>query len=262
MPAFTKSEAMKAILEKDRFEVDDPEVAKIAAEEYVKHVEDGHPDDGLDLMEFTVWEANQRFDDKEAKPTENMSEYNAKAAMRAEGVASKQADRYEEDNLIADGGTRTYVENAKEEIEELDDTIQSTNWESVRLHIKNELRNGMWNDDYLIQQMKDIIDTYSQYDYNEQQKMEFVNEIINYVSEDEAETITHKIISKMSQQEAKNKELKEESVSSSIKETVKEGVARGAGEKVIDTLADKVGMKTLMALASAIGSAVAGIPLI
>lgn len=261
MAKFSKTEAMKAVLEEDRFDVDDPEVAKKAAEKYIQYVEEGHPDDGESLLEFTCWEAKQGTDESEAKPTDDMRNYNPKATMRAEGVASREATKYEEDKLIADGGTRSYVENARDEIEEVDESVQNTDWNAVQLHIKNELRNGMWQNDYLIEEMKGIIDNYAQYSYNEQQKMEFINEIIDYVSNEEAETITHKIISKMSIEEAENKELNEESVSSSIKETFKEEVSKGATRGAVSAIADKIGMGTLMAIASALGGAIAGVPI-
>lgn len=261
MARFTKTEAMKAVLKKDRFDVEDPEIAKKAAEKYIEYVEEGHPDDGESLLEFTCWEIKQKSDGSKAKPTDDMRDYNPKATMRAEGVASREATKYEEKKLIADGGTRTYVEKARDEIEEVDESVQNTDWNAVQLHIKNELRNGMWQNDYLITEMKGIIDDYAQYSYNEQQKMEFINEIIEYVSKEEAETITHKIISKMSTQEAENNELNEESVSSSIKETFKEEVAKGASEGAVKVIADKVGMGTLMAMASALGGAIAGTPI-
>lgn len=265
----TYREVVRIVLNDPRFDTENPEVAEETAAVYLDHMEQGLPDDDESIdfaYDVAVRQLDRRNDMNDessstgAKPMTDVSGGNPVARDRSVSVAKSHGEDLEK-KLMTDGGI---VEGANKNIESVNETVDETNWSAVQAEIEGKLRERMWNDMNLRNDVKEILDEHGQYDYGDQGKTKFVNEIFNFVAEHESERIAHQIAFDMTSQEHE-KQVDKSSTEESLRnawDEIKKGSLKKVGSEAVKKVAEHVGPKGLIALASAIGGALAGFPVL
>lgn len=219
----------------------DKETARNIVLEFQKLVDSGKhkPDKRTKEVAETII---LNHNDSDSRPTDDYQRHNKTAYLHAEDVANTESDNLEEELKLDD---TAYLDTVKEEINEIEDPVEETDWDGVRWELEQRLHTRLHEED-VHGKLREVINEHSRYEYNETEVYQFAEDVIDFVANQRAEQIRDKIVRRMNSDNLLEEEttvrntVKETLYDDEFRQNVKKGAMQKLGKKGISRIASVI----------------------